>query len=533
MIRQFLYFSFFSGLAALWLASFFRADETLRPKADGHLENFAPYSAGLQKPLRQRLVLDGSEGNVNNASYFSALPGAVSIDAKPDILFFLADDMTSLDCAPYGNPDVRTPNLSRLAKEGLCFDNMNNATAMCGPTRQSLYTGIYPVKNGSYPNHCQVYDNVVSIVQHFTALGYRVALIGKQHYAPAASFPFEYLGGRNSDNGEGLDINLTDAQKWIDKDKTKPYLLIVATNQPHGPWTRGDQSQYEAKKLTIPPYMVDTKQTRESLVKYYAEVTYADSLVGYCMNMVDNGRNKDNTLFLFASEHGSSMPFGKWTCYNMGLKAAFIVRWPKLVKPSTRTDILTQYIDVMPTLYEAAGGNPASLRGDIDKKMPIDGKSFFATLKGKNTAVRNYVYGVHTTRGIKNGSDNYPVRSVQDADYKLIWNLNYRDPFYCSGSRIGNKLYEGWLEKSRGRPEEYAHAVLYRIRPEFELYNIRKDPYELRNLAEEPSLKKVRNKLFDELGKWMQEQGDKGIQTEMEALQHFKGDTTNWKTSAD
>jgi uncharacterized sulfatase len=74
---------------------------------------------------------------------------------------------------------------------------------------------------------------------------------------------------------------------------------------------------------------------------------------------------------------------------------------------------------------------------------------------------------------------------------------------------------------------------LYRIRPEFELYNIRKDPYELRNLAEEPSLKKVRNKLFDELGKWMQEQGDKGIQTEMEALQHFKGDTTNWKTSAD
>ena len=122
--------------------------------------------------------------------------------SKPDILFFIADDMTSIDCEPYGNKDVYTPNLAKLAKEGMTFDNMNNATAMCGPTRQSLYTGLFPVKNGSYPNHAQVYDNVISIVQHFKKIGYRVALIGKQHYAPMANFPFEYLGGRNSDNGK-------------------------------------------------------------------------------------------------------------------------------------------------------------------------------------------------------------------------------------------------------------------------------------------------------------------------------------------
>ncbi|WP_462251415.1 sulfatase family protein [Ferruginibacter sp.] len=451
---------------------------------------------------------------------------------KPDILFFIADDMTSVDCEPYGNPDVKTPNLAKLAKEGMCFDNMNNATAMCGPTRQSLYTGIYPVRNGSYPNHAQVYDNIVSVVQHFKSIGYRVALIGKQHYAPMANFPFEYLGGRNSDNGEGIDITLSDAEKWINKDKSKPYLLIVATNQPHGPWTRGNPNQYDAEKLTVAPYMVDTKQTRESLVKYYAEITYADSLVGYCMNMVDK-RNKDNTMFLFASEHGTSLPFGKWTCYNMGLKAAFIVRWPKVIKPSTRTGILAQYIDVVPTLYQAAGGNPETLRGDKAKTMRLDGKSFYATLKGTNTEVRTYVYGVHTTRGIKNGSENYPVRSVQNKDYKLIWNLNYSEPFYCSASREGNKLYEGWLEKSKSNPEQHAHAVLYRTRPEFELYNIRKDKYELKNLANEPSLQKIKASLFAELQKWMTQQGDKGIETEWKALTRFKGDTLHWKTSAD
>lgn len=452
---------------------------------------------------------------------------------QPDILLFIADDMTSRDCAPYGNPDVITPNLSKLAEEGMVFRNMYNCTAMCGPTRQSLYTGIFPVKNGSYPNHSKVYDNIISIVQHFTEIGYRVALIGKQHYAPAESFPFEYLGGRNSDDGEGQDIELKDAEKFIQKDKTKPYLLVVATNQPHGPWTRGNPGLYHADSLTIAPYMVDTKYTREQLVEYYAEITYADSLVGDCMKMVENNGNNENTIFMFTSEQGASMPFGKWTCYNMGLKAAFIARWPKVIKPGTETEILSQYIDVMPTLYQAAGGNPDELRGNVEQTMHIDGKSFFSAFKGDNTEIRKYVYGVHTTRGIKNGSDIYPVRSIHNHDYKLIWNPNYKEPFYCSASRPGAKMYEGWLEAAKDNPEALKHAELYRNRPEFELYDFKNDPYELKNLAEDNSLTGIKDTLFSELQQWMMEQGDKGIQTEWEALSHFKGDTLNWKKSAD
>ncbi len=448
---------------------------------------------------------------------------------KPDILLFIADDMTWRDCEPYGNPDVKTPNLAKLAQQGMCFDNMYNPTAMSGPTRQCLYTGLFPVKNGSYPNHAKVYDNVISIVQHFKSIGYNVALIGKQHYAPEASFPFEYLGGRNSDNGDGQDINLGDAEKFINADKSKPYLLIVATNQPHGPWTRGNPARYNADSLTIAPYMVDTKLTREQLVQYYAEITYADSLVGYCMNMVDNTKNKDNTLFLFTSEQGASLPFGKWTCYNVGLKAAFIARWPKVIKPSSRTGILAQYADVVPTLFEAAGGKPEQLRGNIEQSLKLDGKSFFSVLKGSNTEIRSYVYGVHTTRGIKNGSDNYPVRSIQNHEYKFIWNLNYTEPFYCSVSRLGNKLYEGWLEESKDNPLEYEHAKLYRNRPEFELYNVNDDPFELTNLYSDSALAKTRGILFSDLKKWMGEQGDKGIQTEMKALTRFKGDTLTWK----
>ena len=457
-----------------------------------------------------------------------------NITAKqPDILFFLADDMMSIACEPFGNLDVHTPNLATLAKEGMCFDNMNNATAMCGPTRQSLYTGLFPVKNGSYPNHAQVYDNIISIAQHFKGLGYRVALIGKQHYAPLENFPFEYLGGRNSDNGDGIDIQLLDAERYINKDKSKPFLLFVCTNQPHSPWNRGDQSQYNAKKIKVPSFLVDTKETRSALVRYYAEITYADSLVGDCMKIVDRYNNKDNTLFMFASEHGSSLPFGKWTCYNMGLKSAFIARWPKIIKPGTRTSVLTQYIDVLPTLYEAAGGDPKTLRGDKENKMPLDGNSFFAVLKGKETEIRNYVYGVQTTRGIANGSDNYPVRSIQDHNYKLIWNLNYKDEFLSSSSKHGNKLYESWLNEGEVTKEDYDHAKLYRNRPEFELYDIKNDKFEMKNLADEKSYAKIKDNLFTDLKTWMNEQGDKGIETEWKALTRFKGDTTNWKKGGD
>jgi N-sulfoglucosamine sulfohydrolase len=255
--------------------------------------------------------------------------------------------------------------------------------------------------------------------------------------------------------------------------------------------------------------------------------------VGDCMKIVENNGNKDNTIFMFTSEQGASMPFGKWTCYNMGLKAAFIARWPKVIKPGTETNILTQYIDVVPTLYQAAGGNPTELRGNIEQTMKLDGKSFYSAFKGDETEVREYVYGLHTTRGIKNGSENYPVRSIHDHHYKLIWNLNYKETFYCSASRIGAKMYEGWLKAAKDDPKALEHVLLYRNRPEFELYNIKEDPYELTNLVADSSLINIKDHLFSALEKWMAEQGDQGIQTEWEALNHFKGDTLNWRGNAD
>ena len=100
-------------------------------------------SSGDSNPTARKFL---SIANKESNTPEKTIPVNHTKAGKPDILFFIADDMTSIDCEPYGNKDVKTPNLAKLAGEGMCFDNMYNATALCGPTRQSFYTGIYPVK---------------------------------------------------------------------------------------------------------------------------------------------------------------------------------------------------------------------------------------------------------------------------------------------------------------------------------------------------------------------------------------------------
>jgi len=440
---------------------------------------------------------------------------AQGISVKPNIILIMADDLTYSDIEPYGSNQVHTPNIARLAKEGVCIDNMFTSTAMCAPTRQQLMTGLYPVRNGAYPNHSEVYSNTRSIAHYMQDLGYNTALIGKQHYGPVQSFPYDYLGGRNGDNGKGQDIDLKVAEDYITKSKDKPYLLLVTSNQPHTPWNRGDASAYPPEQIKLPPGFEDTPLTRKSMSSYFAEITYLDSLVGVCLDMVERSGQKQNTLVLFTSEQGSSFPFGKWTNYDQGLKTAFIARWPGKIKPGTRSKAMTQYVDILPTLIEIAGGIPNSLNTgtrDANGRTGFDGKSFSKVLLGQTNSFRDYVFGVHTTRGIINGSEAYAIRSARNNKYHYIHNLNYKSKF--SNVVTESILLQQWIKKDKS-----GRGNFYLQRPEEELYDIVNDPYELVNLAKKPELKGVMNELKAQLASFMKQQGDLGVATEMKALE--------------
>ena len=448
-------------------------------------------------------------------------------DSPPNVILFLADDTNWFDIGPYDRlydytpKNAITPNIDKLAREGMIFTSAFTSTAMCSPTRQQLYTGIYPVKNGAYPNHGDAYMGTKSLVHYFRDSGYQVALAGKGHIAPQSVYPFKKIGKEAKDNSGESTFGIEAVSEFISDNQNKPYFLVIASHNTHGPWSRGDRSKYSAKNINVPSFMIDTPQFRNDLVRYYAEISDLDREVGLVENaLVANGQ-KDNTIFIFTSEHGAGMPFAKFTTYDAGLKVAFIMRWPNKINADTKSDALIQYVDVVPTLLELA-----------NKQAPenIDGKSFKKVIFNPDLPHRDLVYGVHTTRNIRGGS-NYPIRSIRDKTHKLILNLLHESKFENSGTKgikLGRGMLGDWYKAGQaGNKRALEKVARITKRPKMELYNIQNDPFEEYNLIDEPGSETIVEALLPSLIAWMDDQGDLGVQTELEACDHT---TASYKT---
>lgn len=428
----------------------------------------------------------------------------------PNILLFLADDLNYHDLGITGNEQVKTPNLDRLASQGILLPNTFSSSPMCAPCRMSLYTGIHPVRNGAHPNHSRVYSHIKSLPSYMNDLGYRTAIKGKQHEAPAENFPFEELGGRHHDTGKGDDLYHENVREFMEENKSQPWALVISSNQPHTPWNRGENYLYPSKELQLPPYLIDTPETRDALSNYYAEITYMDRQVGQVLQyLAETGQEKE-TIVIFLSEQGANFPHCKWTCYDTGVRAAGIIRWPGVVESGRVCKSLIEYVDMLPTLIEAVGGLP--------NEHDFDGKSFFSLLTGERSTTKEYVFSMQTSRGIYNGPDAYGIRSVRSNDFRLIWNLNWENSFQNSIT-AGFKPYLSWNRRAEEDRDPFAKKryMFYQKRPEFELYDLRLDPFELHNLSADPFYVSVFEQLQGELEKWMKRQGDKGIETEMDA----------------
>lgn len=434
---------------------------------------------------------------------------AVCSAEPPNFLVFLADDCTYHDFGCYGNSDVRTPNIDALARDGMLFRHAYNSAPMCAPTRMSLYTGIHPVRNGGHPNHSRVYDHIQSFPHYLRPLGYQVALIGKTHHAPAKNFPFQFLGGRHHDNGKGVDLELDQVDAFLAANRERPWCLMVNSNQPHTPWNRGDPSRYDPARLKLPAYFVDTELTRQELAKYYAEITYMDEQVGRCLAMLKSHDLDRQTVVVFLSEQGSNFPHCKWTCYDSGLRSAQIVRWPGQVAAGVTTNAMVQYVDLLPTCIELAGGD---LQG-----QPFDGRSYAGLLRGATSQHRSAVFGVQTSRSIYHGPTAYGIRTVRDRRYRLIWNVNAENRF-TNSVVAKSKVYASWKTK-QGDAFARAQYERYQRRPEFELYDMERDPYELQNIIDDPQHAATAESLKAQLATWMRQQGDEGADTELRAVE--------------
>jgi N-sulfoglucosamine sulfohydrolase len=430
-------------------------------------------------------------------------PAAVGSE-RPNFVFVIADDCTYRDIGCYGG-QAHTPNIDRLASEGMRFTRCFQAAPMCSPTRHNIYTGLYPVKSGAYPNHTFAKAGTKSVVHYLRPLGYRVALSGKRHINPPGVFPFENLAAvGNNPNFDLIDKFMAECQE-----AGTPFCLFACSNEPHSPWNKGDPSRYHADELELPPYFVDTPVTRRNMVNYLAEITYYDGQVGECLALLDKHALADNTLVIVVSEQGSSFPFGKWTCYDTGIQSAFIARWPGRIKPGTVSDAMIEYVDVLPTYVELAGGVPDPV---------LDGKSLARVLLGQSDEHKKYVFGEMTTRGIINGSEHFGIRSIRSQRFKYIWNFTPETKF--RNACVRSAIFRSWRDKAAGDTDAADKVRRYEHRPGEELYDVTKDPYEWDNLADDPQYATVKETLRRELLAWMEASGDKGQQTELEAFEH-------------
>lgn len=428
-------------------------------------------------------------------------------ESKPNLVLFLADDCSYIDLGVYGSKDSKTPNIDKFATESMLFTKGYEAAPMSSPTRHNLYTGLWPVKTGAYPNHTMAIEGTNSIVQQLKPAGYRVALIGKSHVGPESVFPFEYVPLTKTN-----DLDFAAIDKFIASCTSThtPFCLFVTSNQPHTPWNKGDATQFDPKTLSLPPYYLDTEYLRNELCKYLAEVNYMDAEFGKILDKIDEYKQRDNTVVVYLSEQGNSLPFAKWTCYDMGVHSGFIVRWPGKVKPGTISDAIVEYCDIAPTFVDLAGTKPVS---------KMDGKSIVPVLLGKAKEHKQYTFSLQTTRGIIKGSEYYGIRSVADKKYRYIVNLTPEATF--KNAATNDRSFKEWLGLASTNLKAKELTSKYQHRPSKELYDLENDPYCMVNLAEKPEYSETITRLDRVLKSWMKSCGDKGQDTEMEAFKHM------------
>ena len=415
-------------------------------------------------------------------------------EPRPNIVVFISDDHSQLDSQAYGSTEVRTPNMAKLAAEGLKFTHAFVASPSCGPSRTALLTGLWSARNGAEPNHKPKNPGVASLPPVLRALGYEVAAIGKvAHNAFAKDYGFDYVEGPNP----GFEDTAAVAKFLAARDASKPLCLFVGTRHPHTVWSA--ERTYDPAAVKIPPTHIDTAVTREERASYLTDITKADTLLGEVRALVREKVSGD-TIFIYTADHGGAWPFSKWTLYDSGIRVPLIIAWPGKLKPASSSEAMVCWPDLLPTFIELAGGQvPAGL----------DGKSFAGILRGTTNSHRDRVFITHSGDGDFNV---YPIRSVRTRDWKYIRNLHPEFQQHTHISRSsgpsGLVYWKTWLAAAERDPAAAATVKRYIQHPAEELYDIAADPFELRNLAAAPPQALRLAAMRADLDAWMKQQGD-------------------------
>lgn len=427
--------------------------------------------------------------------------------AKPNILFLLSDDHSTPFLGAYGNKDVRTPNLDKLASEGIRFDRMFATSPSCVPARAGLMTGRSPVavRMGRFTSPLPA--DVVALPDLLRDRGgYFVGVGGRGFHLdgpPTSSAP-EVGGFLDQHNLRTFAdrMNYVQASKlgpsatlaaFLDAVPAgKPWFFWLNFDSPHHPWNRvGPLGMPDASKLTVPGYLPDLPGVRGDLAKYIAEIEYLDVSIRDVLTVLSQRGLSNNTVVVFMGDNGLALPHGKGTLYDPGTNVPLLVRWPGVVQPGRANKQLISGEDFAPTMLEIAGVMPPE---------EMSGISFLNLLKGSpGFTGRKYVFLSRLTHGGDGSMSpnistiNFDLaRAVRSANFKLIYNTTPHQPVGPPDSNLD----PSWLEMKAAfaagtLQQKFVKAYFTKPRPTYELYKLDTDPNELTNLSGNPQYAQV------------------------------------------
>ncbi len=436
--------------------------------------------------------------------------GAALADERPNVILFIADDVSWNDFGCYGNEAARTPNIDQLAKGGIRFTQAYLTASSCSPSRSSIITGRYPHNTGKA---AELHLEIAWHLPWFPALlrdaGYYTAIVGKHHMKsakppagqPAQPKAFDLVDGgnvRGNSGGHG---------KWVqtleNRPKDKPFFFWFASYDAHRGWDadrQWDTDRYgpklRAADVIVPPFLSDDPDTRQDLASYYNEVTRFDYYIGQVVQTLQDQGALKNTLLLVMADNGRPFPRAKTRLHDSGMKTALVAHWPAgIAKPGSTCTSLVSAIDLAPTILQVARVKPPE---------SFQGVSIRPLLKDPSASVREYAFSEHNWHDYEAHG-----RSVRHGVWLYIRNfrpeLAWQGPADSVRSPSHVRLRK--LRDARNLTEAQRDVFLT-PRPEIALYNTDTDPHQLRSVALVPTNYDIATKLGKALDQWMEQTGD-------------------------
>jgi N-sulfoglucosamine sulfohydrolase len=444
----------------------------------------------------------------------------LTAETSLNILIISNDDLAYNSIGAFGCPvkDI-TPNIDKLAAEGLRFTNAYINTAVCQPCRQSWLTGLYPHNNGAEGLE-PINENITTLPEILKSAGYFNGILGKEvHHQPSEKFFWDFIPFKTEKDlawrkgqSRNPDLFYEYSKQFFDlaKKDNKPFFFSVNSHDPHRPFA-GSALDSTAWDGNIPPitriykpeevamfgYLPELPDVRKEVAQYYNSVHRGDKSIGSVLKALDESGLKEKTLVVYLSDHGAAFPFSKSQCYLNSTKTPLIIRWPGKTEPgSINDDHLISGIDLMPTILDAIG---------IKLKPEMDGISFLPALIKEKSGGRPYVFNAYYQIFAK---IRYPMRSIQDKEFGYIYNFWSDGTRTMTGDATGGITWKAMVKAAESNHEIAKRVELFRHRVKEEFYDLKNDPDALKNLIDDPAYSNKINEFRERMLQAMKQYND-------------------------